>query len=227
MNPIELESLKQRLNAPRLDRWFGRVKREFEPLARRFIGQKINYVEIGTWAGAACEWVAQNILATHPESRGFGIDPYPTDRKKYDVTAIKALAAARVSFLGDRWRWIYAPSSVGLLTARQWLHFGSVDLLYIDGAHEASEVVQDFVLAWPLLKPGSVVIFDDFWCPRGSNRSWPNVAEAVQAIHIAWRGLIKPVGHHHRQHAIEVQRMELGPLREREALMRALPEVKL
>ena len=214
------------IDKQRLDRWFHRVQREFEPLAQRFVGRKINYVEIGTWAGAACEWVSKNILTTHPESRGFGIDPYPKDRKKYDVEAIKALAASRVSFLGDRWRWIYQPSSLGLLKLRKWLKPGTLDLLYIDGAHEASEVVQDFVLAWPLLHPGSVVVFDDFWCPRGNDRSWPNVAEAVRSIHISWRGLIKPIGEHSRQHAIEVKHMALGPLREREALMQAFPVVK-
>jgi len=35
------------------------------------------------------------------------------------------------------------------------------DFIYIDGAHEAKFVIQDAVLALPLLKPGGYILFDD------------------------------------------------------------------
>lgn len=36
------------------------------------------------------------------------------------------------------------------------------DFIYIDGSHTAYDVLQDAILAHPLLKSGGVVIFDDF-----------------------------------------------------------------
>ena len=36
------------------------------------------------------------------------------------------------------------------------------DFIYIDGSHRARDVLEDAVLAWRLLKPSGVLIFDDF-----------------------------------------------------------------
>ena len=38
----------------------------------------------------------------------------------------------------------------------------SFDLIYIDGSHEAPDVLADAVLAFQLLRPGGVMIFDDY-----------------------------------------------------------------
>ena len=36
------------------------------------------------------------------------------------------------------------------------------DFIYIDGSHTAYDVLQDAILVHPLLKPGGIIIFDDF-----------------------------------------------------------------
>jgi predicted O-methyltransferase YrrM len=36
------------------------------------------------------------------------------------------------------------------------------DLVYIDGSHEAPDVLSDAVLSWPLLKSGGILGFDDY-----------------------------------------------------------------
>lgn len=36
------------------------------------------------------------------------------------------------------------------------------DLVYVDGSHVARHVLADAVLAWPLLRPGGVLVFDDY-----------------------------------------------------------------
>jgi predicted O-methyltransferase YrrM len=38
----------------------------------------------------------------------------------------------------------------------------SFDVVYIDGDHEAKSVIEDFVLAWPLVAVGGIIIFDDY-----------------------------------------------------------------
>lgn len=173
------------------ERWFGRVRREFAPVAKQFAGKPIVYVEIGTWAGTSAEWVCKNIL-THSESKGFGIDPYVQSEawRIHDVAGIKAEAADRVRVaLGDRWAWIYERSYVGLKTLGPLLNGKPIDLFYIDGIHEAHGVLHDFVLGWPLLRIGSVVIFDDHF--KRNAISFPHVREAVEAISIAFRGLVE------------------------------------
>jgi len=44
---------------------------------------------------------------------------------------------------------------------------GSYDLILIDAGHKAKDVLVDMVYAWPLLRPGGVMILDDYtWIPN-------------------------------------------------------------
>lgn len=185
------------------DRWFRRVKREFCPLLLPFAGKPVTYVEIGCWAGGSAEWVCRNIL-THKESGGIGIDPYPSERRhpESEILTIKNLAAKRVEETGANWRWHYAPSNRMLRSAFLNLNLG-IDILYIDGDHDGHAVVQDFALAWPMLKVGSLVIFDDYVVQ--SKKRVPNVKEGFDAIKLAWGPLIQEVGDYHRtQRAVKI-----------------------
>jgi predicted O-methyltransferase YrrM len=38
----------------------------------------------------------------------------------------------------------------------------SFDFYYVDGSHVASDVLEDIILAWRLLKEGAIIIFDDY-----------------------------------------------------------------
>jgi predicted O-methyltransferase YrrM len=42
-------------------------------------------------------------------------------------------------------------------------HAGQFDYIYIDGSHEAPDVLADAVLAFRLLKQGGIIGFDDYW----------------------------------------------------------------
>jgi predicted O-methyltransferase YrrM len=37
-----------------------------------------------------------------------------------------------------------------------------LDIVFVDGSHEASDVLQDIVLSWRLLKPRGIIIMDDY-----------------------------------------------------------------
>jgi hypothetical protein len=42
------------------------------------------------------------------------------------------------------------------------LPWNEFDAAYLDGSHIAADVLEDAVLTWRLLKPGGVLIFDDY-----------------------------------------------------------------
>lgn len=188
------------------DRWFRRIEAEFAEVILPYAGRPVTYVEIGCWAGASAEWVCRNIL-THPESQGYGIDPYPAERRhpQQEIDAIKERARSRVAMTqaGSRWIWLLNDSKVVLC---EWADYkaenNEIDILYIDGSHDAQDVVQDFALAWPMLKAGSLVIFDDYTVK--APKATPNVREAVLAIESCWAGLIMSVGRRRRQAAFVV-----------------------
>jgi predicted O-methyltransferase YrrM len=177
------------------------VRNEFRPLISNFAGLPVVYVEIGCWAGASAQWVANNIL-THSASHGIGIDPYGRDRFHSDeeIAQIKQCAVRRLDeAIGSRWHWFFTPSEQAL----RLLSIPTIDILYIDGNHSAPNVIADLVLAWPKLRVGSLVIFDDYWTKFP--KIHPNVKQAVDAVTICWAGLLLPAGTPKRQAAFWVQ----------------------
>ncbi len=164
--------------------WWKGVRGGMLNAIRHHAGNPVVYVEIGCWAAASAQDVYSEIL-THPESMGFGIDPYLSTRG-HDMDSIKELARKRMD--GKRWHWIYEKSHDAL---RNWGRF--IDILYIDGNHSGHNVVTDFALAWPWLKEGSTIVFDDYnrgGAGYGEGRK-PHVREACDAIKIAWGGMLQ------------------------------------
>ena len=182
--------------------WFGRAVRDFAPVAEMKAGQPVNYVEIGVWIGGSAAWVCQHVL-THPESTGWGIDPYiempgHSQEEMDNIREIARLAMQRHVDDG-RWRWVYQPSAKAL---REWDQ--PIDLLYIDGQHYAHAVMIDFALAWEHLRPGAIVIFDDYRSRRRKRHR--NVPFAVAAVQSAFGDLITEVRQGHTQWACRVDR---------------------
>ena len=173
-------------------RWFKRVSTDLCPRLLEFAGKPITYVEIGCWEGASALWTAQNIL-THKDSLGFGIDPYTVPRRHSNGTmdghkkvAVDALKPFK------NWTWIHKPSNQVL---RRWRR--PIDLLYIDGRHEAAWALADFILAWPYLTIGAGVIFDDYRI--GIRKNFPHVPEAVESVLTSFDGLVEPWGEPNKQ----------------------------
>lgn len=192
--------------------WFNRVMDEFCPLAMRFAGQPILYVEIGVWKGNSAEWVCENVL-TAPGARGIGIDPYPPDRKRSadDIdNLIKKHAVDRLKRFEDtgRWWWRFEKSQDVL---RSWGQ-GPIDFLYVDGSHLAHDVVMDFCYAWPHLRDGSLVVFDDWGIGlRKERQGLLHVPTACRAITEAFGGMVEVVNPGGMQYALIVRnKLPLG-----------------
>jgi hypothetical protein len=63
------------------------------------------------------------------------------------------------------------------------------DLIYIDGNHHRETVMLDSVLAWPMLKAGGILIWDDYTSELRSNwPSWERPTEAVDGFLVMHKG---------------------------------------
>ena len=56
------------------------------------------------------------------------------------------------------------------------------DFVYVDGSHQAADVLSDAVLAWKLLKPGGLLVFDDYLWPLYQDRPLMNPKMAIDAF---------------------------------------------
>jgi predicted O-methyltransferase YrrM len=132
--------------------WFTANIPVWEKVLAPFRGEPgVQYLEIGLFEGRSAIWVLENIL-THPSSRLTGIDVFQGPYKDLYFSNIERSGAA------DRVRTIVARSQLALRELKP----DSFDINYVDGSHEPGDVLEDAVLSWRLLKPGGVLIFDDY-----------------------------------------------------------------
>lgn len=75
------------------------------------------------------------------------------------------------------------------------------DFIYIDGSHTAKDVLTDACMAWPLLKQGGLMVFDDYmWGnprdilhrPKAAVDAFTNFfAEEVDIIHVGYQAVVR------------------------------------
>jgi predicted O-methyltransferase YrrM len=78
------------------------------------------------------------------------------------------------------------------------------DFIYIDGSHIAKDVLTDACMAWPLLKPKGLMVFDDYmWGnprdilhrPKPAIDAFTNIfAEEVDIVHVGYQLVVRKKG---------------------------------
>ncbi|WP_185155389.1 class I SAM-dependent methyltransferase [Rudanella paleaurantiibacter] len=130
------------------EQWFTRYRN----------APNLRILEIGSFEGRSAVWFLQNVL-THPTAQLVCVDPMPwpvnPPRPRFMHNISLTGKAGQVTLIQER-------SEIALLQ----LPPASFDIIYIDGAHEAINVLADGIYSWELLKVGGLMLFDDYlWEP--------------------------------------------------------------
>jgi predicted O-methyltransferase YrrM len=154
--------------------WFSRVKPNFEEYLASYRGKdNLLFLQIGAYTGDASEWLCREILTSrssilvdvdtwqgsdeevHKEINFNEVEAYYDERMKPYPRVIKCKAR-----------------SVDYLLAAEKESF---DFIYVDGDHTSAAVIEDAILGWRALKPGGIMVFDDYrWShPEKDERYWP------------------------------------------------------
>ena len=132
-----------------------------------FVDKPCVYLELGVFEGQSMVWMCQHVL-THTASRGVGVDPWLMTTK-LDATFMEAAMASaffNTAHFGYNKCQLIRGSSAEVLR-KMHLHGyagisdNTVDLCMIDGNHNALAVLDDVNIAFPLVKPGGWLLFDD------------------------------------------------------------------
>lgn len=111
-------------------------------------------LEIGVLEGRASCWMLENMLSSSGTMTciDWFKDPVIEDRFRNNINEVK-LPGQTVEIIVD-------PSyyALGCLIAQK----RQYDFIYVDGDHSATGVLTDAVMAFGLLAPGGIILFDDY-----------------------------------------------------------------
>lgn len=132
------------------DDWAELFRKNAEKHLVPIADQEIRYLEIGVHEGRSMVWMCDNVLRGNSGSTAVGVDVW----------------ADWSRFATANWNCQHHKHCVKLMRAcmaEAWRSFplDSFDVIYIDGDHDAVPVMRDTVLAWQLLRPGGLMIWDD------------------------------------------------------------------
>lgn len=134
--------------------WFDQYKQDIwtEHLGHLFKKEPCQYLEIGVYDGQSFLWAVDRLMS-HPKSRAYAVDRFhmPEVVRGFDSNVKKCRFKNR----------IVKKKGYSNLTLKKFKR-EQFDVIHIDGAHDAKNVVRDMVLCWELLKPEGFLILDDY-----------------------------------------------------------------
>jgi cephalosporin hydroxylase len=167
-----------------------------------------HFMEIGSFEGRSAVWIIEHMMQvgdsltcidTWRGGEEHGDQDMGSVEERFDWNtklAIDKFADRKVR----KWK---CTSTVALSEEIQYGK-GMYSFIYVDGSHIAKDVLTDACMAWPLLKPHGVMVFDDYlWGnardilhrPKIAIDAFCNVfAEEVDIIHAGYQLVIRKKG---------------------------------
>lgn len=162
--------------------WFGRHKTVWSQLLERYRPQKI--LEVGSYEGASVCYCIQVLSSQvdhlevhcvdtweggieHQKGQFFEAEMSSVEQRFQDNLKIQiSQALCPVDLAVHKGKSIQALAQ--LISNGMSQRF---DMVYIDGSHQASDVIADAVLAFELVRVGGIMIFDDYlWAEPNISR---------------------------------------------------------
>lgn len=156
--------------------WFSRFADIWRQILKQYPAARL--LEIGAYEGRSACFLIEECAAKRPielhciDTWAGGVEhdrqAMAQVERRFDGNIERARAAAPHPVDFHKHRSASHPALIQLLAADG---AGTFDLIYVDGSHQAPDVLADAVLAFQLLKVGGVVIFDDYlWSMEDAGR---------------------------------------------------------
>lgn len=135
--------------------WVSSRTESWSELLKDYMGQPdVHMLEIGCYQGRSTLWWLDNLLSHHT-SRITCVDTW--DMMKDSETFFDQNIAASGNSIRMRKFKMESWKLLSVLSPEE-----RFDVIYVDGSHEAKDVLFDALMCLHLLKPGGYLIFDDY-----------------------------------------------------------------
>lgn len=156
--------------------WFDSNIQNWKRLLKPFKNRpNLLFLEIGCYEGRSTLWLLANIL-TSPSSKIEVVDTFRgsiENNKGIDVirslySTFKENLSRYISEDVNKNKVIIHKGESGI-ELRKMGTVGKYDFIYVDGSHQAKNVLEDAILSWRLLKKNGIMIFDDYGWKWGTD----------------------------------------------------------
>lgn len=185
--------------------WFHWAPNIWSEVAKQMPSRK-RFLEIGSYEGRSTVWTVENMMEEGGEI--VCIDTWEGGEEHVaqgrNMTEVEKNFDHNMRVLKDKFqsRWVdkVKGKSVDSLI---FFHSGHdpFDFIYIDGSHQAPDVLTDACFAWPILKVGGVMVFDDYgWGEPLPPTHKPKMAidafvkiytEKIHVVHVGYQYIIQ------------------------------------
>lgn len=147
------------------------------------------FLEVGSYEGRSAVWALENILS-HPKSKIFCVDTFEHGTYK--------TFKHNTQYFTDKVTILKGKSRDMLKDPR--ILKEAFDIIYIDADRHSQNVLEDGVLCFALLKPGGLMIFDDYTsnkehdnrCPKQAIDAFMDIyATDIRVLHTRWQVIIQ------------------------------------
>jgi predicted O-methyltransferase YrrM len=186
--------------------WFGWAPAVWEQLIPMLPEGKRSFLEIGSFEGRSTVWIIENMMRKGDYILCIDTWKGGEEHGAEDMDAVwqrfksnMAIAEKKTGISAGTAR---GTSVVGL--ADELAESNQYDFIYIDGSHTAPDVLTDACMAWPLLKPEGIMVFDDYmWGnprdilhrPKPAIDAFCNIfAETAEIVHVGYQLAVRKKG---------------------------------
>lgn len=166
------------------------------------------FLEIGSFEGRSAVWIMENMMRAGDTLHCIDTWAGGEEHSNGEMDGAWDRFCYNVKLAGEKFPDRYYQSYKGTSTQQlaHWLVEDPEDhptfhFIYIDGSHTAPDVLTDACMAWPLLKRGGFMVFDDYmWGeprdilhrPKIAIDSFMNIfAEQLAPVHVGYQLVVR------------------------------------
>lgn len=161
------------------------------------------FLEIGSFEGRSAVWIAENMMHEHDYLRCVDTWQGGEEHSQEDMGEVQQRFLRNMEKLENlkplNWCAIRETSvrALGEMLQESYIF----EFIYIDGSHQAKDVLTDACMAWQVLAPGGIMVFDDYvWGdprdvlhrPKIAIDAFVNIfAEDLTVVHSGYQLVVK------------------------------------
>ena len=165
------------------------------------------FLEIGSFEGRSTVWIMENMMRKGDYLLCIDTWKGGEEHSAEDMSAVFERFKANVAIAKEKTGvsiGVARGTSVQRLAEELAEWAGTYDFIYIDGSHIAKDVLTDACMAWPLMKPKGIMVFDDYmWGdprdilhrPKPAIDAFTNLfAEELNIVHVGYQLVVQKKG---------------------------------